>query len=698
MNFRELIQETSEALWPFGEAENLVGVHRKFFIEALYQIQRAVPCLQQNNTSVFAHCASYFNCGMTVLPAPRGHILKVYTLDSEPVADGATASPQLKFINPAASIAVSAETIGTTVSKAYTINPSEGTVINVQGVTQGVGTAFSMTATVRITPTDGSADTIEKVYTVTDSFLNVVPEALLDEAEADAYTVEIVLALTGLSGNSSQWVQQARAAEIVLSYYQTGATPLSPPDWCGKVEYSQVDYCHIQRYVKLCEKCSSSPIVTDALLTALFGVCRTKTHYPAPTDAGLESLPALPGGFHYPQSSTDASGRACGGVYALYRGRIYIAPWIQSTETVVIEINGIKREWNDDDLIDDDPLLKQAVRLHVGMQHSFAYEADQTQYNNYKAEFYGNAEIPGVLPTMIHECREENRAAICGESGSMAAGARGLGQSAEIFTNDRQEYTATCPVGQSGNQVTVVVEAGAIGSALSVADANARAAQKAADDANAKLVCVTPVITYLNTVQSVTVSCPGANEDVPAADGNPVTVTIAAGQYSSTASQSAADAAALAAATAQANTQLVCTFWNSEQEYTASCISPATGSDVTITVAAHTHSATTQALADSLALTDAINQANEALTCSTPPTVYWNTQQQGSYVGGCSYSPGGQIQVIVTVPALRFSSIVSQNAANIAARNAGNAAAQQAFPFYCRPGAGNGPFGTAYPS
>lgn len=68
-------------------------------------------------------------------------------------------------------------------------------------------------------------------------------------------------------------------------------------------------------------------------------------------------------------------------------------------------------------------------------------------------------------------------------------------------------------------------------------------------------LCTPAVVatTYYNTEQSYTAECD------PGQLGDPVTVTIAAGQYSSTESQAAADAAALAAATAQATGSLVCT-------------------------------------------------------------------------------------------------------------------------------------------
>ena len=70
-------------IWPPGSAEpdNLVASHDKDFIDSLVDLQTWVPCLQQDNTDLYPQCSTTYNCGLTVLPAPRGIIKKLSVID-----------------------------------------------------------------------------------------------------------------------------------------------------------------------------------------------------------------------------------------------------------------------------------------------------------------------------------------------------------------------------------------------------------------------------------------------------------------------------------------------------------------------------------------------------------------------------------------------------------------------------------------
>lgn len=499
MTFDDLFSEVVGLLFPDGEAENLVTAHKRFLNEALWDASKYVPCLQVCNTNVFPQCATYFNCGMTVLPAPRGRILKVYVIGKD----------------------------------------SEG-----------------------------------------------------------------------------------------------------DPDWCSKVYLQQVEYSHIERYVQLSRHCiKPNSLFASALVWNLFGCgWREKHKYPCPTDEGLESLPSLPQGFHYPQSSTDAGGRSRNGVFAIYRGRIYIAPWIESDETIVIEWSGIKNQWADTDLVDDDLKFRQAIRYHVGFQHYLNFEENQQKLVTMRTGW------DEALREMISECRKQNEKNNEDDAGTGSEAARGIGSAdvaSALFYNDVQSYTASCPTGQTGTPVTSAVAQGTIGSSLSVADANARALSQAQSDANSRLSCSVAPTTFLNVAQSFTATCPGASGSTPAATGNSVTVVTPAGQFSSTVSQADADAAALAAAQASANSQLVCTFSNAPQSFTATCPTGTTGTPVTITIAPATFTSTiSQSDADTQAQAAAQNQATSGLTCSGGVTSIGNTPQSVPFQGFLSCNNG----------------------------------------------------------
>ena len=61
--------------------------------------------------------------------------------------------------------------------------------------------------------------------------------------------------------------------------------------------------------------------------------------------------------------------------------QIFIAPWIQSTETIVIEYDGLKRNWQNSDLVDQDPNLLKAVQWSVLWQHALKYDRDYDSAN-----------------------------------------------------------------------------------------------------------------------------------------------------------------------------------------------------------------------------------------------------------------------------------------------------------------------------
>lgn len=71
-------------------------------------------------------------------------------------------------------------------------------------------------------------------------------------------------------------------------------------------------------------------------------------------------------------------GRARLGVWTIDRGRILMAPWIQSNEKVVIEWDGIKETWDDDDILDSNLWMlevQKALRAFVKWRHYAEYHS-----------------------------------------------------------------------------------------------------------------------------------------------------------------------------------------------------------------------------------------------------------------------------------------------------------------------------------
>lgn len=80
ITFAELVARVKAQNFPEGEPANLVAPHRAFIVDALKRIQKYCPYYQQNHKDIWPFCSTHFNCGMTVVDAPRGTVLAVYTL------------------------------------------------------------------------------------------------------------------------------------------------------------------------------------------------------------------------------------------------------------------------------------------------------------------------------------------------------------------------------------------------------------------------------------------------------------------------------------------------------------------------------------------------------------------------------------------------------------------------------------------
>lgn len=439
-------------------------------------------------------------------------------------------------------------------------------------------------------------------------------------------------------------------------------------DWCTEIVYTQVDACHIRDY--LTNSRNAGCCLPFTCLALNFASCGGKTgSFPTPTGEGVPSnLPALPLGYHYPQSNTDATKRATAGVYAIEGSKIFIAPWIQSTESVIINWAGIKRHWTDSDPFPDDPLMKRAVRAWVAAHHKQDWDEDYTQGSRVYAGEYASA-----LQDLIHECRERTRVRGC-EPNHASGNAAII---SELFYNEEQSYTATCPPPNQAESVTQTIPSGLVASTVSVEDANEKAFNQAKQQAESALSCVGLGAGFKNAKLVKTYDCAefsDGNHPTPSTIGGGVTITIEAGEYTSIVSQAAADALAENAARAQAQQELVCTFYNKLQTATAACPPP----DEATTfegVAAEKEfaSSISEADADALAQTAAISRAESMLeNCPIPPVLYWNQffedRRDKVYIGDavCPQTVRLYARIIINVPQkilLRSSRTAAQTAA-----------------------------------
>lgn len=95
-------------------------------------------------------------------------------------------------------------------------------------------------------------------------------------------------------------------------------------------------------------------------------------------------------GFRYEDADVDSDiGRARAGAWCFHRGKIFVTPWLQSNEVLVIEWRGIKTTYEDADQIDDEKWsidVQEAIKYYALWQHEF-YFGDRIQARDLKAMY-----------------------------------------------------------------------------------------------------------------------------------------------------------------------------------------------------------------------------------------------------------------------------------------------------------------------
>lgn len=123
-------------------------------------------------------------------------------------------------------------------------------------------------------------------------------------------------------------------------------------------------------------------------------------------NAETPPLPDLGFGVRAESAESDwEHGRARQGIWAHYRGNLYLAPWLQTYEQLVVEWDGEKEEWQASDGVD--PRLwrkdaENAMLLYLKWQHELHY-GDIAIANTLEKQF------DKALAALMHWCRENTR-------------------------------------------------------------------------------------------------------------------------------------------------------------------------------------------------------------------------------------------------------------------------------------------------
>jgi hypothetical protein len=79
MTFTQYYAQISAAVFPEGEAENLVHVHKLAVKDALIDLQTKIPCLRTENADYVGQASTLFHCGSSTFDTVDGNIERVYT-------------------------------------------------------------------------------------------------------------------------------------------------------------------------------------------------------------------------------------------------------------------------------------------------------------------------------------------------------------------------------------------------------------------------------------------------------------------------------------------------------------------------------------------------------------------------------------------------------------------------------------------
>lgn len=131
--------------------------------------------------------------------------------------------------------------------------------------------------------------------------------------------------------------------------------------------------------------------------------CWTRNLVDARTPTGL---PDLGFGVRKEEVASDwAQGRARIGAWAHYRGKLYVAPWLQTYEMLVVEWDGEKTEWQESDGVDPELWradAEKAVEEYVQWRHEKRF-GDLGVAREIKVDFDKS------LAELMHWCREKTR-------------------------------------------------------------------------------------------------------------------------------------------------------------------------------------------------------------------------------------------------------------------------------------------------
>lgn len=178
------------------------------------------------------------------------------------------------------------------------------------------------------------------------------------------------------------------------TYYRCGATLVDLPsgritkvytipnyptkEWCKQITYGQRNWKQFNSWYRILQDQAT-----------------------APTQTGK---PLLPFGALYPDSSSDSDyGRALVGIWCIHKDKLWVGPWLQSNESLIIEWDGINLTWADTDSIAAGEDVKRCAKLFVQKDHPEWFADGKDLAGQWRADYAAQ------LADLMYECDQRTR-------------------------------------------------------------------------------------------------------------------------------------------------------------------------------------------------------------------------------------------------------------------------------------------------
>lgn len=224
-------------------------------------------------------------------------------------------------------------------------------------------------------------------------------------------------------------VQHRERVSMAATYTECNASVYSAPrGFISQIYAVTQDNCCSKRYFQPIDAEEMDQLLKD---NQNCGTLIEPTYYYYSDAYGYTDYPDY-GCLYYGDSSgaTDQRYRPITSYSALKNGLLYLYPWLQSNEVLVIEWDGIKRSWKDTDEVSFDREVQDAVEHFLDFRTSYREDCDPQRMQAARALY------DELVAKQIWQCRKERRIerrvhyfSNCGDFCNAASAATGSGGS-----------------------------------------------------------------------------------------------------------------------------------------------------------------------------------------------------------------------------------------------------------------------------